>query len=316
MFYAGVSGLIFYYLFSWMPERKRKKQIRVKLERNICDIYKELTNLFLVVTDETYGIKIRSGNLSEDDILHTLMCKAYEDEFIEEIDIKLDGINEPIRGNINRCNILISKTLLYNEYLETKEINVLEDISFDLMGVEKFCGSKIHGYVGVYDLNRALPKLYERYVELAPLFTSYKIDNKHIIKEQIAALYFSDKFLECKKNVERQIKLDFADKSFIYTFQILLEYKLENKDELNRFISLNAEIHIRDLYFFIDAYESGNELIVDFLTDKKSKRSDDFDKMYKYELKRRNDFESIIDKITELNDKNFKRMVKAMDKMR
>ncbi|AWY01205.1 hypothetical protein A8139_15475 [Marinomonas primoryensis] len=83
-----VAAIVFWLVFSYLPERKRRKKLRPIVELALFDAYKKLFSLFDLVMRHSshspsfFQSKIRAGNLSEEDIQLGLQNKCLNESYL------------------------------------------------------------------------------------------------------------------------------------------------------------------------------------------------------------------------------------------
>lgn len=124
-----IAALIFWIVFSYIPERTRCKKLRPVVELALFDAYKHLFSLFDAImrhhsnSPSHYQAEIRSGNLSEDTIFLGLSNKCLNDSYLYDKNVK-DGllvIGESILEIALEIDELANKVLSFHTYATPKK---------------------------------------------------------------------------------------------------------------------------------------------------------------------------------------------------
>ena len=141
------AAVIFWFVFAFLPERRRRNKLRPKLEFGIYQVYSILFAQFDTVmrpnahSPSTFQKKIKGKTLNADDIELGLQNKCLNDSFLYDQNVSrfLMPIGKQMREERSRIDRSIDRTFAFSGYLTTAEILLLE---------------RIRGKLEVYDLDR------------------------------------------------------------------------------------------------------------------------------------------------------------------
>lgn len=131
-----IAGVIFWLIFSYFPERKRKNKIRPILFLDIDTINLKLFSIFDLVMKNNrrspsfFQDKIRSYTLSLDDIRMGLQNKCLNDSYLyyENINSLMMAIGGDVRDLFSDINKLIERTFNFSHLLTNEEVLLLAKI--------------------------------------------------------------------------------------------------------------------------------------------------------------------------------------------
>ena len=235
-----LSALIFWIIFSLYPESKRKKEIRIKLNLNLKQIYQNLFAIFDCClkahkySPSMFQDQIQTGTLEKIDIELGLQNKCINESYLYDENVNSELI--PIGTQLNDIFTKIDKTIdaLYNfsQYLTSDEIHLLENIRSKLktyeMNPDRDKASKNIGSVLYYPLNPSLAymatnlfELYHLYVDLQKVV--FKIfEGKDLFLGKIQFLFRLEKYTECYNFI-----IKFENKNKVSEFSEFYKFKCE-----------------------------------------------------------------------------------------
>lgn len=245
-----IAALIFWIIFSFIPESLRRKKLRPVVELNIFEIYQTLFAVFDLIMKyrengpSFYQKKIRSGKLSQEDIKLGLQNKCLNDSYLFDDNVKahLLCVGQSIYDYTVEVERLIHKILNYNQYASANELILLENIENELrrydygndrinkpahfmIGEEKY-------YPSVSIINYRQENFYDLYALFCRLqdiiMRKLPIQNRNHILSKTQYLYYSGKYKECRKFIKSKTSLPESDIMFLKIYAALCEYSLKN----------------------------------------------------------------------------------------
>lgn len=151
-----IAGLIFWIIFQVLPDRRRKKKLRPKLENDLYNVSNSIYHLvelaFLHCENPVSHFQhdIRSGKVEKKDIELALFNKAKNHKHLVNQFKNNIVIGDLIYKSTTNIRLSIERILFFNEQLSVEEILVLEDIyqeinRYDFFNKDDEFGSVISG---------------------------------------------------------------------------------------------------------------------------------------------------------------------------
>lgn len=220
-----VAAIVFWLVFSYLPERKRRKKLRPIVELALFDAYKKLFSLFDLVMRHSshspsfFQSKIRAGNLSEDDIQLGLQNKCLNESYLYDPRVKdaLLVVGEEILDRTLDIDELATKVLSVHTYATAEELVLLEKIRekirvyhFGKRNIEKHCGTKVNGQLlrpvdpSISYRHSNFFELYELFCHLQKLVLNHRPLDRERFIYKMQWLYHSGQYRLCVKLIQSQ----------------------------------------------------------------------------------------------------------------
>lgn len=245
-----IAAIIFWFAFSYYPERSRKKRIRVKLDLEIYQVYTKIFSLFDTVlrknnhSPSDYQSQIRGGLLNRRDIEIGLQNKCLNETYLyyPEIQNTLLPIGKSLYNSIQKIDRDIDRLFNFSMYLHPDEILLFENIrnklyTYDLENHERSSISIIGG-MQLKPVNPSLSymannfnELYELFKQLQKLVFRNKFENRNVFVSKVQYHFYSGQYEETIKVIKNNSHKYSKDENFFdwYVFQSL--YKLNKLPE-------------------------------------------------------------------------------------
>jgi len=220
-----VAAIVFWLVFSYLPEHKRRKKLRPIVELALFDAYKQLFTLFDLVMRHSanspsfFQPKIRAGNLSEDDIQLGLQNKCLNESYLYDPRVKdaLLVVGEEILDRTLNVDELANKVLSFHTYATAEELVLLEKIRekirvyhFGERHIKKPCGATINGQVlrpvdpSISYRRRNFCELYELFCQLQKLVLNHSPLDRDRFIYKMQWLYYSGQYHLCVKLIQSE----------------------------------------------------------------------------------------------------------------
>lgn len=240
-----IAGIIFWFIFSFLPEHKRLKKLRPKLD---LDIYQAYMNLFFLLdlvmrpnnhSPSDYQQKIKGNKLTRDDLELGLQDKCLNETYLYDSHVSeaLMPIGKGLFDIASEIDLNIENLYSFSNYLTADEILLLEKIRkklkvYDLNNYSKSAISLIGG-MELKPVNPSLSymaqNLYELYllfIHLQKLVYNNSYSDRDIFISEVQHYYYSDQFAKCKQAAIGGILKYPKDKNFLEFYSFMSEYKL------------------------------------------------------------------------------------------
>ena len=220
-----IAAIIFWLVFSYLPERKRSKKLRPIVELALFEAYKQLFSLFDLVMSHAshspsfFQSEIRAGNLSEDDIRLGLQNKCLNKSYLYDPHVKdsLLVVGEKILDLTLNIDDLANRVLSFHTYATAEELVLFEKIRekirvyhFGKRHIEKSCETIIDGRVlrpldpSISYRSHNFFELYELFCHLQKLVLNHSPLDRERFIWKMQWLYYSGQYRLCVKLIKNQ----------------------------------------------------------------------------------------------------------------
>jgi hypothetical protein len=275
-----IAGIIFWLIFSFLPERKRLKKLRPKLD---LDIYHAYINLFFLLdlvmrpnshSPSDFQQKIKGNKLTKEDLELGLQDKCLNDSYLYDSNVSksLMPIGKSLFDRASEIDLNIENLYSFSNYLTADEIILLEKIRkklkvYDLNNYGRSAISKV-GSMELKPVNPSLSymaqNLYELYllfIQLQKLVYNNSYSDRDIFISKVQHYYHSDQFIKCKQVATEGILKYPKDKNFLEFYSFMSEYKLGKKE--------SAYLMLENILKNKPHLVSSRSFLSEFLDDKK-----------------------------------------------
>ena len=250
------SAIIFWIIFSGIPNHLRKNKIRPLLELDMYKVYSLLFQLFDSVMKHAHNspsffqADIRGGHLKKGDILIGLQNKCLNESYLFDPQVKdrLMIVGEHLFDISKKINEQIDKILNLSQFAYAREIILLEQIRHEIKTydygeklIKKNASNLVAGQMhfpsvanlyyrvnSYFDLYRMFVKL-QNYVLLTNSYT-----DRNIFISTVQYLFHSRQYKKCKRLIKKNRKKYVNDTPLIDSYVVSCEYNLKNKTKYYR----------------------------------------------------------------------------------
>lgn len=243
------SALIFWLVFSYIPEKSRRNKLRPVVEVVIYGIYKELFSLFDLAlrhakhSPSMYQEEIRSGKLTEEIISMGLQNKCLNETYLYDPAIKdsLIAVGREMHDRSREIENLADKVISFHTYATAQEIILFEKIREKLRiyqpptrDVERDSGTVVGGQV-LRPINptisyraKNLYELYKLFGELQDIFLRTKSTDRSTVLTKVQILFYSGRLKECRRLSNYGRRVFRKDSALFGSYLARCECKLGN----------------------------------------------------------------------------------------
>ena len=180
-----IASIIFYLVFQFIPERKKRNKIRPRVEIELTEIadqlffYLEIPLHYDLHFASQFQDRIKSGSLSAEDYELFLYSKCLNESYLYDRNkSKLIVCGHKLREYADQTSEKIHQVMLNQNYLSAEEILIIEDINrllhtydYDWSAVDEINGIKL------YPVNPTISYMHENFHKLLVLY----IDLRNIL---------------------------------------------------------------------------------------------------------------------------------------
>jgi len=251
-----ISAIIFWLIFSYIPNKIRYKKIRPIVELYFYHLHNKLFQLFDMIlrhnsfSPSFYQDKIYSGTLTEYDFYIGLQNKCLNDTYLYDkfISKYYDVIGEKLLEISKDIENIIEKIINYSEFTKSDELTLLESLRNDLNKygllkekiINEEAGSIINNQrhypvvSNLYYLRENIYHIYEKYKQIQKIvFEKNSFENRDIAISKVRYFYNTKQYKKCKKFAKKFSKIYTKDRILFKFYEILSEFKLKRKINYN-----------------------------------------------------------------------------------
>lgn len=275
-----IAGIIFWLIFSLLPERKRMKKIRPKLDLDMYNVYMNLFFLLDLVmrpnchSPSDFQQKIKGNKLTKEDLELGLQDKCMNETYLYDSNVSkaLIVTGKSMFDRAAEIDLNIEHLYSFSNYLTADEIILLERIRkklqvYDLHDFNRSAVSVIGG-VELKPVNPSLSymaqniyELYLLYIQLQKLVFNNHYSDRDIFISKVQYYFYTEQFAKCKKKSAEEILKYPKDKHFLEFYSFMSEFKLGKSESAYSMLEnlLKEKPHL----------VSNRSFLSDFLVDKK-----------------------------------------------
>jgi hypothetical protein len=250
------SAIIFWIIFSGIPNHLRKNKIRPLLELDMYKVYSLLFQLFDSVMKHAHNspsffqADIRGGHLKKGDIVIGLQNKCLNESYLFDPQVKdrLMIVGEHLFDISKKINEQIDKILNLSQFAYAREIILLEQIRHEIKTYDygeklikknalNLVAGQMHfpSVANLYYRVNSYFDLYRMFVKLQNhvLLTNSYTD-RNIFISTVQYLFYSRQYKKCKRLIKKNRKKYVNDTPLIDSYVVSCEYNLKNKTKYYR----------------------------------------------------------------------------------
>jgi len=245
-----IAAVIFWLVFSYFPERNRKRKIRPKLDLDMYNVYTSLFSIFDLVmrsnnhSPSNFQPKIKGNKLEKEDLELGLQNKCWNETYLYDKDVSqnLLIIGESLFEKASKIDLTVERIFNFSNYLSADEILILERIRkklqiYELADYNRNAASIIGG-IELKPVNPSLSFMSQNLFELYKLFINFQdlvYSNNYIDRDisisKVQHYFYSEKYEKCKKEISNSLLKYPNDKDFLNFYSFLLEYSSGQRDK-------------------------------------------------------------------------------------
>jgi hypothetical protein len=244
-----IAAIIFWFVFSFFPESRRRKKIRPKLDLDMYNVYTTLFFIFdLVMRSNNYSpsnfqYRIKGNKLSKEDIDLGLQNKCLNETYLYDNNVNkhLLVIGKSLFESASKIDLIVERLFNFSNYLTADEILLLEKIRKKLqvyeLGDYNTNASTVIGGIELKPVNPSISYMSQNFFELYELFIKFQdivYNNSYLDRDisisKVQHYYYSGQYNKCKNEIANAITKYPMDKSFLDFYSFLSEYNSGQRD--------------------------------------------------------------------------------------
>jgi hypothetical protein len=217
---AGIfSSLIFWLVFVWWPEKRRRTDLRPKLELGIYDVCRKLFEIFDLImrnaarSPSPFQKEIEGHLLTAEHIELGLQNKVLNETFVYDQESRrfLIAIGDELSKKRDEIDRAIDRLFQFSNYLKPGEILLLEQIrgKLHVYDLDRSAVTQIGG-VQYAPVNPSMSYMRENLWQLYKLFCVLRItvfknkyEDRDVLLDKLQYFYHRGDYKKCKRFVRR-----------------------------------------------------------------------------------------------------------------
>lgn len=245
IFSSIIAGFIFWLIFSFFPERKRRQSFGVGVFNDLLLLNGQIFAYFDFLlrhkehSPSFFQEKIHACSLRKEELSLALQNKVISKDYLYELSVanQMMIVGEALLKKVSEIDLVINRLYSFNYFLSTKEIKLLRKIHGNIHTYTPYIESNLFADKSMLPINRSISfmassafTLQEDFRELRDLVFSRKdyLDRDFFITK-ILRSYNLKKYKECIKNCKLGCKYFLQDANFFNIFTIQCYLALGNK---------------------------------------------------------------------------------------
>jgi hypothetical protein len=269
------AAIIFWLAFAFVPEKRRRRKLRPKLELGIYQVYSALFGLFDslmrfdVHSPSSFQKKIKGKMLHPVELELGLQNKCLNETFLydEKVSRLLIPIGKELFQDRSTVDRLIERVFAFSEHLTTNEILLLEQIRgrLEVYDLEHFdrCAAVRAGDTQYLPVNpsvsymgTSLAELYQLFGKLQDIVFRNGYEDRDVVLDKVQSYYEQGQYRRCKRLIRRRQRRYTSDNTWLSFYLFLCEYKMGRKLQGARILAkvLESKPHlVSTREFLLDA---------------------------------------------------------------
>lgn len=236
------AGFVFWIIFSFLPDRRRRKSFGIGVMDDLIKLNYSLFNYFDVFlkhqkhSTSFFQNKIHACSLKEEELNIILQNKILNEKYnyYNELNGRLICIDDEIRTCQFEIKNIINRLYSFNFYLSSFQIDLLRSIQEKVFrySLEIEPSSQIGGIVfrvadpSLSYMTKVLLELQDAYKELRTIIFKSKLTERNYIITKIQRLFFLERYKECVSECNRW------NKKYPFDSDLQLAYKTHSLNNL------------------------------------------------------------------------------------
>jgi hypothetical protein len=285
-----ISAFIFWLAFSYLPELRKKRKMREKLDLNLYQIQTGLFSIFDLImrynkhSPSSYQKEIKANSLTQNEINLGIQNKCLNETYLfdSKVNHTLMAIGEKLYERTKAIDQTIERSFNFFFFLSSHEILLLEKIrtilyTYDLKNFKNPAKSIVAGQElcpvnpSISYMTNNLSTLFEHYVEIKKIVHANKFESREVFLDKIQTQYYSGNYQKCLRLIRKSFSKFPNDKRLLICYKIQSLYKLKKiKFAQNELITLLSEkpnlVSSRDFIKIVYDHESMRNIIQEHYT--------------------------------------------------
>lgn len=257
-----VAGFIFWFVFSFLPERSRKKSFGVGITNDLIALNAQIFHYFDIFlrfqerTPSCFQDKIHSTSLTEEDLSIALQNKVISQAYLYDTSVssRLLIIGDELTTMVTEINKIINRLYSFNYFLSSQEVTLLRNMHEKIHRYMPYIQSESNiNRVAPFPLNPSLAFMTEVLLGLQEDFRDFRrlifknklIERSYVI-QKIQWLFYMGKYKDCINECNLWISRFPFDSSLQSMYLIRCHFCLNNKNVayslLNKFLESNTDL--------------------------------------------------------------------------
>lgn len=251
IFSSIVAGLIFWLIFSFLPERKRKKSFGIGIFNDLLLLNGQIFSYFDFLLRHTerspsfFQEKIHACSLSKDELSLALQNKVISKDYLyDQAANQMLIVGEELINKVSEIDVVINRLYSFNYFLSSQEIKLLRSIYGNIHTYMPYVESNIHRDKALVPVNPSISfmahsayALQENYREFRKLVFSRKdCLERDFYLSKILRLYNLCEYKDCIKECNFSVKEFPQDANFFKLRIIECYYAINKKDKVYKLL--------------------------------------------------------------------------------
>jgi hypothetical protein len=250
-----ISAIIFWISFTFLPERRRYKKVRPKVEYDLYNIYTilfhyiDLALTHNISSPSMFQNEIRGGIIQKENIVLGLQNKSLINyPIVNGNSFSYIIIGDLLKNLAGRIDAEIDRLFNFNTYLETNEIMLLEKIRTKLFTYDYEANTRmIPVDTSLSYMAENIYEIYRSFLQLQVIVFSnkyYSEFERDIYLYLVQYYYYSNNYKQCKKTIKTKLEKYPDCVELLKGYDLLCDYKLNRKDNLYKKVEDLFNSHI------------------------------------------------------------------------
>lgn len=245
IFCSIIAGIMFWYIFSYLPEKSRRKSFGVGVLNDLLALNQQVFGFYDFLmrhqdhSPSFFQNKIQSSTLAKDEISTALQNKLISKYYLTRLQNPNDFliVGEELVKKVTEIDVVINRLYSFNYYLSPTEVSLIRNIHEKVHRYIPYIQSNLdRGKVEFIPINPSISFMTVSLIELQNDFREFrslifknKLIDRDFIVHKVLWLFNSEKYKECVKECKAWTSKLPLDSSLFDMFLIRSYHCLNNK---------------------------------------------------------------------------------------
>lgn len=264
-----VAGIIFWFIFSFLPEKRRKKSFGVGVLNDLLTLNNQVFGVFDFLlrhrdhSPSFFQDKIHACSLTEEDFCLALQNKVISQAYLYDplIANQMLIVGVELFKKASEIDAVINRLYSFNYFLSSEEVTLLRNMHEKIHRYLPYIESNYNKRDGHFPIDpsisfmtKSLLELQDDFREFRKLIFKNKLPERNFLIQKISRLFNLGRYKACIEECKLAIKKFPSDSSLYSSFMIRCYYFLNKKKVayqlLKQFLQMNTDLisHRSNLY--------------------------------------------------------------------
>lgn len=250
-----VAGFIFWFIFSFLPEKSRKRSFSIGIFNDLLALNNQVFSYFDFLlrhrdrSPSFFQDKIHACSLTEDDLCLALHNKVISTAYLNDplIANQMLVVGDELIKKVAEMDLVIDRLYSFNYFLSSEEVTLLRNMHEKIHRYMPYIEGNLNR-VDLFPINpsisfmaKSLLELQDDFKEFRKIIFKNKLAERNFLMQKILRLFHLGSYKACIMECKHAIK-KFPSDSNWYSLFMVRSYLFLNKKIWFRYLFLNKKM--------------------------------------------------------------------------